>query len=62
MALVLSAVHNRRVLLLMSRLLRLDEMRPHVLSRDLEVCRMSNEGLLDKEIAARVRVAVSGDF
>jgi hypothetical protein len=46
----------------MSRPLRLDEMRPHVLSRDLEVCRMSNEGLLDKEIAARVRVAVSGDF
>jgi len=42
-ALVLSAVHHRRVLPLMSRPLRMDEMGPGVSSRDLEACRMSNE-------------------
>ena len=31
-------------------------------SWDLEACRMSNEALLDEEVAARVRAAVSGDF
>ena len=61
-ALVLSAVHHRRVLPLMSRPLRMDEMRPGVSSRDLEACRMSNEALADDEAAARVRVAVAGEF
>ena len=61
-ALVLSAVHHRRVLPLMSRPLRMDEMGPGVSSRDLEACRMSNEALADDEVAARVRVAVAGDF
>ena len=35
-ALVLSVVHHRRVLPLMSRLLMMDEMGPGVLSQDLE--------------------------
>ena len=61
-ALVLSAVHQRRVLPLMSRPLRMDEMGPSVLSRDLEACRMSNEAPADDEVAARVRAAVVGDF
>lgn len=61
-ALVLSAVHHRRVLLLISRPLRMGEMSPHALSRDLEVCQMSNEALPDEEVAARVMAAVSGDF
>jgi len=61
-ALVLSAIHHRRVLPLMSRLLRMDEMGPSVSSRDLEACRMSNEALADDEVAARVRAAVVGDF
>jgi len=41
--LVLSAVHHRRVLPLMSRPLRMDEMAPGASSRDLEACRMSSE-------------------
>ena len=57
-ALVLSTVHHRRVLPLM----RMDEMGLGVSSRDLEACRMSNEALADKEVAARVRAAVAGDF
>jgi len=61
-ALVLSAVHHRRVLPLMSRPLRMDEMGPDVSSRDLEACRMSNEAPADDEVAARVRAAVAGDF
>jgi hypothetical protein len=61
-ALVLSAVHRRRVLPLMSRPLRMDEMGPGVSSWDLEACRMSNEALADKETAARVRAAIAGDF
>jgi len=61
-ALVLSVVHHRRVLLLMSRPLRMDEMGPGVSSRDLEACRMSNEAPTDDEVAARVRAAVAGDF
>ena len=61
-ALVLSAVHHRRVLPLMSRPLRMDEMGPGVSSRDLEACRMSNEAPADDEVAARVRAAVAGDF
>jgi len=61
-ALVLSAVHHRRVLPFMSRPLRMDEMGPGVSSRDLEACRMSNEALADDEVAARVRAAVAGDF
>jgi len=61
-ALVLSAVHYRRILSLMSRPLRMDEMGPGVSSRDLEACRMSNEAPADKEVAARVRVAVASDF
>jgi len=61
-ALVLSAVHRRRVLPLMSRPLRMDEMGPDVSSRDLEACRMSNEALADDEAVARVRVAVAGEF
>ena len=60
--LVLSAVHHRRVLPLMSRLLRLDEMGPHVPLQDLEACRMSNEALLEEEVAARVRAGVACDF
>ena len=61
-ALVLSAVHHRRVLLLMSLPLRMDEMGHGVSSRDLEVCQMSNEAPADDEVAARVRAAVAGDF
>jgi len=61
-ALVLSAIHHWRVLPLMSRPLRMDEMGPGVSSRDLEACRMSNEALADDEVSARVRAAVAGDF
>jgi len=61
-ALVLSAVHHRRVLPLMSRPLRMDEMGSSVSSRDLEACRMSNEAPADDEVAARVRAAIAGDF
>ena len=61
-ALVLSAVHHRRILPLMSRPLRMDEMGPGVSSRDLEACRMSNEAPADEEVAARVRATVAGDF
>jgi len=61
-ALVLSAVHHRRVLPLMSWSLRMDEMGLGVSSRDLEACRMSNEAPADDEVAARVRAAVAGDF
>jgi len=57
----LTAAH-RRVLPLMSRSLRMDEMGPGVSSRDLEACRMSNEAPADDEVAARVRVAAAGDF
>jgi len=60
--LVLSAVHHRRVLPLMSRPLRMDEMGPGVSSRDLEACRMSNKAPSDEEVAARVRATVAGDF
>ena len=42
-ALVLSAVHHRRVLPLMSQSQRMDEMGPGVSSWDLEACWMSNE-------------------
>jgi len=61
-ALVLSAVHHRRVLPLMSRPLRMDEMGPGISSRDLEACRMSNEAPTGDEVAAQVRTAVAGDF
>jgi len=61
-ALVLSAVHHRRVLPLMSRPLRMDEMGPGVSPLDLEACRTSDEASLDDEVAARVRAAVAGDF
>jgi len=61
-ALVLSAVHHRRVLPQMSRQLRMDEMGPGVSSRDLQACRMSNEAPADDEVAARVRATVAGDF
>jgi len=61
-ALVLSAVHHRRLLPLMSRPLRMDKMGPSVWSRDLEACQMSNEAPADDEVAARVRAAVAGDF
>jgi len=61
-ALVLSAVHHRRVLPLMSRPPRMDEMGSGVSSRDLEACRMSNEAPTDEDVAARVRAAVAGDF
>jgi len=61
-ALILSVVHHRRVIPLMSRPLRIDEMGPGASSRDLEACRMSNEAPLDDEVAARVRAAVAGDF
>jgi len=61
-ALVLSAVHHLRVLPLMSRSLRMDEMGPDASSRELEACRMSNEAPADDEVAARVRAAVAGDF
>ena len=60
--LVLSAVHHRRVLLLMSRPLRMYEMGPGVSSRDLEACQMSDEALANDGVAARVRAAVAGDF
>jgi len=61
-ALILSAVHNRRVLPLMSWPLRMDEMGSGASSRVLEACRMSNEVPADDEVAARVRAAVAGDF
>jgi len=61
-AFVLSAVHHRRVLPLMSRPLRMDEMGPGVSSRDLEACRTSNEAPAHEEVAARVRAAVADDF
>jgi len=61
-ALVLSAVHHRRVLPLMSWSLRMDEMGPGVSSRDLEMCRMSNVAPADDKVAARVRATVVGDF
>jgi len=61
-ALVLSAVHHRRVHPLMSRPLRMDEMGPGVSSRDLVAWRMSNEAPTDDEVAARVRAAIAGDF
>jgi len=61
-ALVLSAVHHRRVLLLMSRPQRMDEMGPGISSRDLEACRMSNEAPAADEVVARVRAAVASDF
>jgi len=61
-ALILSAIHHRRVLPLMSRPLRMDEMAPSVSSRDLEACRMSNEAPADDEVAARVRAAIASDF
>jgi len=61
-ALVLSAVHHRRILPLMSRPLRMDEMGPGVSSWDLEASRMSNEAPADEEVAARVRATVAGDF
>ena len=37
-------------------------MGPGVSSRDLEVCRMSNEAPPDDEVAAWVRAAIAGDF
>jgi hypothetical protein len=61
-ALVLSAVHHRRILPLMSRPLRMDEMAPGALSRDLEACRMSSEAPANDEVAALVRAAIAGDF
>ena len=61
-AFVLSAVHHRRVLPLMSRPLRMDEMGLGVSSHDLEACRMSNKAPADDEVATRVRTAVAGDF
>jgi hypothetical protein len=61
-ALVLSAVHHQRVLPLMSRPLRMDEMGPSISSPNLKACRMSNKAPVDDEVAARVRVAVAGDF
>jgi hypothetical protein len=61
-ALVLSAVHHRRILPLMSRPLRMDEMGLGVSSQDLKACRMSNEAPADEEVAARVKAAVAGDF
>ena len=61
-ALVLSAVHHRRVLPLMSQSQRMDEMGPGVSSWDLEACWMSNEAPLDEEVAARVRAAVASGF
>jgi len=53
-ALVLSAVDHRRVLPLISRPLRMDEMDPSVSSRDLDACLMSNEAPADEKVAARV--------
>ena len=61
-ALVFSVVHHRRVLPLMSRPLKMDEMGPDVSSRDLKACQMSNEAPADDEVAARVRAAIAGDF
>jgi len=61
-ALVLSAVHHRRVHPLMSRPLRMEEMAPGVSSQDLEACQMSNKAPADDEVAARVRAAIAGDF
>ena len=46
----------------MSRPLRMDEMGLGVSSQDIEACRMSNEAPSDKEVTARVRAAVVGDF
>ena len=46
----------------MSQPLRMDEMGPDVSSRDLEACQKPNEVPADKEVAARVRAAIAGDF
>jgi len=46
----------------MARLLRMDEMGPHAVSRDLEACQTSSEALPDEEVAARVRATISGAF
>ena len=46
----------------MSQSLRMDEMGPGVLSRDLEACWMSNVALADDEVAAWVRAAIASDF
>ena len=40
----------------------MDEMGPRAPSQDLKAGRMLNEALLNEEVAAKVRVAVSGDF
>jgi hypothetical protein len=40
----------------------MDAMGPRAPSEDLEACWMSNEALLDEEVATRVTAAVSGDF
>jgi len=61
-ALVLLVVHPRRVLLLMAHPLRMYEMSPRAMSRDLEVCRMSSEALPNKVVAARVRAVISSAF
>jgi hypothetical protein len=61
-AIILSAVHHRRVLPLMARPLRLDEIGPRVAPKDLEACHMSKEALLDEEIMTRVKATVAGAF
>jgi len=40
----------------------MDEMGPHVPLWDLEACRMSNEALLNEEVAARFMATITGDF
>jgi hypothetical protein len=61
-ALVLSAVHHWRVLSLMARLLRMNEIGPNVVLEDLDACHMSREALPNKEIVKRVRAAIAGTF
>ena len=53
-ALVLLAVHHRRVLSWMSQPLRMDEKGPRIPLRDFEVCQMSNKAPPNEEVAARV--------
>jgi len=61
-AVVLPVVHHRRVLPLMSRPLRMDEMAPGASTRDLEACRMSSDAPANDEVVAWVRAAIAGDF
>jgi hypothetical protein len=59
---VISAFHRRRVLPLMERPLRLDQMGPDAPPELLARCRMSAGELTPEEITARVKAAIAGAF